>query len=120
MSRLTVKELFEKYCEKTEDGEYIVQGHCVKLCPATAEELQEKTCAVHTCCVRMPARSWRLSMHRRIVFLATTDAMMRFCSSGGNLSITRCGLATSTVWNLFMMTWRTYMAFGIPQRQSAL
>lgn len=38
---MTVKELFEKYCEKTEDGEYVVQGHCVKLCPATAEELQE-------------------------------------------------------------------------------
>ena len=37
---MTVKELFEKYCEKTEDGEYVVQGHCIKLCPATAEELQ--------------------------------------------------------------------------------
>ena len=37
---MTVKELFEKYCKKTEDNEYIVRGSCIKLCPATSDELE--------------------------------------------------------------------------------
>ena len=36
---MTVKELFEKYCGKTEDNEYICRGHCVTLDPATYAEL---------------------------------------------------------------------------------
>lgn len=36
---MTVKELFEKYCGKTEDNEYICRGHCVTLDPATDAEL---------------------------------------------------------------------------------
>jgi hypothetical protein len=36
---MTVKELFEKYCAKTEDGEYVCRCHCIKLKPASEEEL---------------------------------------------------------------------------------
>ncbi len=52
---MTVKELFEKYCEKTEDGEYVIQGHCIKLCPATAEELQRFKDLCHRYSLRQDA-----------------------------------------------------------------
>ena len=37
---MTVRELFEKYCKKTDDGEYIVRGHCFALNPASKDELE--------------------------------------------------------------------------------
>ena len=37
---MTVRELFEKYCKKTEEGEYVVHGSCITLNPATEEELE--------------------------------------------------------------------------------
>ena len=36
---MTVKELFEKYCSKTKEGEYVCNGHCVVLEPTTEEQL---------------------------------------------------------------------------------
>ena len=43
---MTVEELFEKYCKRNNEGEYIVHGSCITLCPATKEELEtfEKLC----------------------------------------------------------------------------
>ena len=37
---MTVKDLFEKYCTKTEEGKYLCRCHRVTLRPASAEELQ--------------------------------------------------------------------------------
>ena len=37
---MTVRELFEKYCKKTDDGEYIVRGYCFTLNPAMEDELE--------------------------------------------------------------------------------
>lgn len=39
-NKMTVKELFEKYCEKLGENEYVVHGACRKLCPATEPELE--------------------------------------------------------------------------------
>ena len=37
---MTVKELFDKYCKKSEDGKYIVHGAYKSLKPATEAELE--------------------------------------------------------------------------------
>lgn len=46
---MKVKELFEKYCTKTEAEEYICRGHYVTLDPASEEELEQfrKNCRDH-------------------------------------------------------------------------
>jgi hypothetical protein len=46
---MKVKELFEKYCKKTEAEEYICRGHYVTLDPASEEELEQfrKNCRDH-------------------------------------------------------------------------
>ena len=36
---MLVKELFEKYCKKYDEGQYICRGRIVKLVPATEEKL---------------------------------------------------------------------------------
>lgn len=89
--KMTVKELFEKYCAK-EGNEYICHGHCITLEPASEEELESfrNHCREYNVAQRVASeleKYYRQSNSLFNYFVCDDKALFEWWEDGGQRSI---------------------------------